>query len=202
MQFSGMSREELRFVRLYVTGLKREYACVKSVCHLMHPAGLGVKNFIDAVNVARGLDAMQQEFDSRLAAVQKKNKMRRANVAPMPTTADIVDLFSLSFFKVATVVKESSQPSKVYSDGWFSGKPDEWKKTLLLAKDAPLSGGPTLPNLLSELFQAALKFFPFNPNKWADHFGTKKIWPENEKNYWDEDDDEPDYFDGPYDDDD
>lgn len=204
MQFAGMSPVEVQFVRLYVVTLRREYDMVRSVLHLMSPDGLNIKNFVEATNISRGLHEMQQDFDAALSRVQKKHKFRKVEVQTGPTLNELVDLFSLSFFKLVTVVK--SEPEKhtqdKYYDGWFSGKPDEWKKTLLSLQGVPKNKGTNLPDLLSNFFQLAMKFFPFHSNKWdADDLpGAKKLWPP-QNNLYDDDyeDDESDDNNYPFD---
>lgn len=197
MKFTGMSPVEVQFVRLYIVTLRREYDLVRSVLDVMSPDGLSVKNFVAAVNISRGLHEMQRDFDSAISRIQKQKKIRKIDVPLGPTLEELVNLFSLSFFKLITVedatpeTKEKTQ----HINGWFSGKPEEWKKTLLSLKSVPKNKGTNLPDLLSNFFQTALKFFPFHEKKWDldDDFGVKKIWPaQNETNYYEdyEDDDE------------
>jgi hypothetical protein len=201
MKFSGMSPAELQFIRLYVTTLRREYYLLRSVMDLMHPTGLGIKSFTAAANMAVELDGMHKDFEAQLARVQKKDKLKKSNIPIGPTMNELADMFSLSFFKLVTV-EDTPETGKVKTDdGWFSGKPNEWKKTLQLYKNTPKDAGFSLPDLLSNFFNTLLKFFPSDLNHKTWHEGpwgpTKKMWPPaNEYNaddqYFDDDDDDED----------
>lgn len=201
MKFTGMSPAELQFIRLYVTTLRREYYLLRSVIDLMHPSGLGVKNFIDAANMALALDEMQKDFDAKLARIQKKDNLKKSNVSVGPSLDELADMFSLSFFKLVTVEEKSKTGEKIKTDdGWFSGKPAEWKTTLQLYKNTPKDAGYALPDLLSNFFNTLIKFFPSAPNQknWYEGpFGpTKKLWPpqgepaDEDAQYFDDGDDD------------
>lgn len=209
-----MSPVEIQFIRLYVTTLRREYYLLKSVMDLMHPTGLGIKSFTEATNMALALDEMHKDFDAKLSRIQKKDHIRRINIPDGPTMAELTDMFSLSFFKIVTV--EESGPGhankEITSDGWYSGKPTEWKKSLALYKKAPKDAGFDLPDLLSNFFNTLIKFFPFDKNHKHWHEGpfgpTKKLWPpadetnEDEQYFEDDDDDDASPFNMFFDDDD
>lgn len=191
----------MQFIRLYVTTLRREYYLLRSVLDLMHPTGLGVKSFMDATKMALALEDMHQDFESQLNRIQKKDNLRKVKVQTGPTTDELADLFSLSFFKLVQVTDGPAPGTKIKTDdGWFSGKPTEWKKALALYKGAPAKQEPTLPDLMSTFFNTLLKFFPFegNTKKWHDGpFSPKKLWPpaneyEDEDAQYFEDDDEDD----------
>jgi len=200
MQFSAMTPSEMQFIRLYVTTLRREYYLLRSVLDLMHPNGLGVKSFIDATKMALALEGMHQDFDSALSRVQKKDKIRKIKVATGPTMDELADMFSLSFFKLVTVEEGPETSKKIKTDdGWFSGKPTEWKKTLALYKNTPKNDLHSLPDLVSNFFNTLLKFFPFEKyhKNWHEGpFGpTKKLWPpennyDEDAQYFDDDDDD------------
>lgn len=192
LSLSEMSPVEVQFIRLYILTLRREYFLLRSVLDLMSPENLGVKSFTDATKIALGLAEMQQDFDSKIRRIQKKNSMRTLYLPPVPTLDQLADLFSLSFFKV--VAATDDLPSgKFHNKGWFSGKPAEWKKTLGQYKEVPKNKTNNLPDVLTDFFTAALKFFPFDNNKWLTNKSnvTKKIWPPTTKN-WGLDDDEID----------
>jgi hypothetical protein len=190
LSLAEMSPSEVQFVRLYVTTLRREYVLLKSVLDLMHPDNLGVKSFTDATRMALGLAEMQQDFDGKIRRIQKQHSLRTMQLLPSPSLDELANLFSLSFFKLVTT---ATLPAgvKYNNEGWFSGKPTEWKKTLLQYKDVPKGKTNKLPDLLTDFFTAALKFFPFDNNKWLTNKSnvTKKIWPPETKN-WGVDDDE------------
>lgn len=153
--------------------------------------------------MALGLDEMHKDFDSKINRIQQKKKLQKIRAPAGPTTDELADMFSLSFFKLVTVTEEPKTGNSVkQDDGWFSGKPAEWKKTLALYKNTPKSAGDPLPNLLSSFLTTLLKFFPFEPGhkNWHEFpFGTtKKLWPpqgeyaeDNDEQYF-EDDDEDD----------
>lgn len=188
-----MSPDEVQFIRLYVMTLKREYYLLRSVMDLTHPTNLGVRNFTDATVLALGLDGMQQDFEASLRRVQKKNKLRIRQTVTGPTLDELADLFSLSFFKLITTAKPASGAGKTtYNNGWFSGKPNEWKKTLHSYKGVPKDKNNELPDFLTDFFNAALKLFPFDNKTWLSDQSnlTKKIWPPDAKNWYVEDDDD------------
>lgn len=201
MKFTGMSPAELQFIRLYVTTLRREYYLLRSVMDLMHPSGLGVKSFTDAANMAVELDEMQKDFEAKLSRIQKKDNLKKINIPVGPTMNELADMFSLSFFKLITVEETPTTGEKIKTDdGWFSGKPTEWKKTIQLYKNTPKEFGFSFPDLLSNFFNTLIKFFPFEQNYKTWHEGpfgpTKKLWPpldeyaEADEQYFEDDEDE------------
>lgn len=190
-----MSPDEVQFIRLYISTLKREYYLLRSVMDLMHPTNLGVRSFTDATNIALGLEELQQDFEAKLRRVQKKNKCRVRQVATGPTLDELADMFSLSFFKLITTAKPTAGEKTLYNNGWFSGKPNEWKKTLNSYKGVPKDKKPALPDFLTDFFNAALKLFPFDNKTWLSDQSnlTKKVWPPDTKNWYvEDDDDDPD----------
>lgn len=194
LEFASMSPAEIQFIRLYITTLRREYYLVRSVVDLMHPSGLGLKSFSEATSVALGLAELQQDFDAKLRQLQKKNHPRTKFVSTGPTIDELADLFSLSFFKIITTGESPAGVKSAHNKGWFSGKPTEWKKTLQSYKDVPKNKTQSLPDLLTDFFSAALKFFPFDNKTWLSNKSnlTKKIWPPDPNNWYDEIDDEDD----------
>lgn len=200
MKFTGMSPAELQFIRLYVTTLRRDYYLLRSVMDLMHPSGLGVRSFTDAANMAVELDEMHKDFETQLNRVQKKDKIKKINAPTGPTMDELADMFSLSFFKLVTVEEKPATGQKIKTDdGWFSGKPNEWKNTIQLYKNTPKDAGFSLPDLLSNFFNTLLKFFPADLNNKTWHEGpwgpAKKMWPPADEynpddQYFDDDDDD------------
>lgn len=190
LSLAEMSPSEVQFIRLYITTLRREYALLKTVLDLMHPDNLGVKSFTDATKLALGLAEMQQDFDSKIRRIQRKNSMRTMYLPPSPSLDELANLFSLSFFKLVTTA-DLPAGVKYSNKGWFSGKPTEWKKTLWQYKDVPKDKTNKLPDLLTDFFTAALKFFPFDNKKWLSDKSnvTKKVWPPDTKNWGVYDDD-------------
>lgn len=195
LDLAAMSPEEVQFIRLYITTLRREYHLLRSVMNLMHPDNLGVKSFTEATKLALRLAEMQQDFDSDLRKLQRKKNWRTLQVPNSPTLDELADMFSLSFFKLITTDKTPSGATAVKHNGWFSGKPTEWKKTLHNYKGVPKNKTNSLPDLLTDFFNAALKLFPFDNKTWLSNNShlTKKIWPPNPMDWYDDDDDEDDF---------
>jgi hypothetical protein len=198
---AAMSPEERKFVRLYVQAMRRDYVLLRSVIDLMNPHGLGVKNFVDAVRLALSLSDLEDVFETNLRRLQRKHGMNHRRISAGPTTDELADIFSLSFFKVITT-EETDDEKVVNNAGWFSGKPTEWKKTFLMLQQLPKpEAANSLPELLSDIFTAALKLFPFHANKWQMPPDTKKIWPPQntgwpvDDEFEDEDDDDENPFD-------
>lgn len=190
-----MSREEVQFIRLYITTLKREYYLLRSVIDVMHPTSLGVRSFTDATKLALGLAELHQDFEANLRRVQRKNNFPVKLPNTGPSLDELADMFSLSFFKLITTTKDVSAGGKAkYTNGWFSGKPTEWKKTLHNYKDVPKDKKSTLPDLLTDFFTAALKLFPFDNKTWLSNQSnlTKKVWPPEPKDWYMEAEDEED----------
>lgn len=153
--------------------------------------------------MALELEEMHQDFEAKLRRVQKKDNLKKINIPLGPSMQELADLFSLSFFKLVTVEETPATGSKVKTDdGWFSGKPTEWKKTIQLYKNTPKDAGFSLPDLLSNFFNTLLKFFPLDqqPKQWHENpLGpTKKLWPpldeyaSADEQYFDDDDDDED----------
>jgi hypothetical protein len=180
VDFAGMSAIERQFVRMYVHSLRRNYALFRSVTDLMNPAGLGVRNVVDATRLADGLADLHDEFETRLRRIQKKIGVKPKIVGGAePTLDDLADVFSLSFFKVVTTLESDTGAKEVDNNGWFSGKPAEWKKSFL-AFQAAAKNNPAvpLPQVLSEIFSAALKLFHIYDKKWSDNpSAPPKTWP-------------------------
>lgn len=177
----GMSPDELRFIRVYVAALRRHYYELRTAIDLMNPDGLNIKDFYQAAQVADSLDDMHDEFETQIEAIRKKHNTPERAIKPHPTDDDIADLFSLSFFKLITTTKDgnvlASQPHNPV--GWFSGKPEEWQKTLKSYKKIPQHHAPNLPELLSECFNAFAKFFQLYDSfpKNMPPGLNKKVWP-------------------------
>jgi hypothetical protein len=201
LEFASMSPAEIQFIRLYVAALKREYYLLRSVMNLMHPGNLGIKSFAEATKVAVGLEELQQDFDAKLKQIQKKLRPRARYAPTGPTLDELADIFSLSFFKVITSVGGPETGKHVDNKGWFSGEPAAWKKTLQNYKQTPKDKKQDLPDLLTDFFAAALKFFPFDNKTWLSDQShlTKKVWPPDPKDWHDEAHDEDDEDFNPFD---
>ena len=177
----GMSPDELRFIRVYVAALRRHYYDLRTAIDLMNPDGLNIKDFYQAAQVADRLNDMHDDFETRLEDTQKKHHAHRRTTKPHPTEDDIADLFSLSFFKLVTTTKDGSVLAATPHNpiGWFSGKPEEWQKTLKSYKKIPSQHAANFPELLSDCFNAFAKFFHLYDSfpKGMPPGTNKKVWP-------------------------
>jgi hypothetical protein len=100
---NNISKTEQHFIRTYVAAMKRDYHLLWSVLDLMSPANLGVKEVVPAARLARQLQQFQADFDGELLALQQKHRLKHKSLSPPePTTEDLAELFTLSFFKVVT----------------------------------------------------------------------------------------------------
>jgi hypothetical protein len=199
--FVGMSPVEMQFIRVYVSALKRHYPVIRSVVDLMNPDGLGIQDFYKATTTAVALADMHDDFEQGLQSAKTNNKMRIRKVTESPTEDELADLFGLSFFKLITTApaddNKKFSPQKLH-EGWFSGKPDEWKNTLKAYKDAPTGKDNALTELLTECFNAFAKLFHKHdmfPHGFKPGFG-KKLWPAESDFLDDQGDDAADDFDG------
>lgn len=198
----GMSPIEVQFIRVYVAALRHRYDELRVAIDIMNPQDLGVKDFYTATKVAHHMHKLQADFDAELRELHKKHKTPTRQIKQPPTEDDIVDLFSLSFFKLVTKAKTAADATTfaIPHEGWFSGKPQEWKSSLKTYSDVPTAES-ALPNILSQY----LNFFHklFNTNKTFDKqspHSNKKVWP-LEQDFFDEyeDNDESDAPDNPFD---
>jgi len=192
--FVNMSPAEVMFIRVYVYALRRHYAALRTVVDVMNPDGLGVKDFHTATRLATNLAEMHGDFEASLLSLRKKHKFKSRQTVTGPTQDELADLFELSFFKLVTAQKaEKNNKTIVEShDGWFSGKPEEWKNTIKTCKNLPPAEEDLIPDLLSECFNAMAKFFHLH-SKFHKKFppnSTKKIWPDITDELDDGDDDE------------
>jgi hypothetical protein len=159
----NMSTAEVQFIRTYVLALRRDHAVLKTVMDLMHPDNLGVHDVTAATRMAVELQHMQAQFDLCLHKLASTHKFFKKSMSTAPNLDDLADLFSLSFFKVLTVVSGPNTKEEKKDAGWFSGKPTEWHKLFLdIQKNEPLA----LSDKLSPVMKSLVKFFPqLNPFK-------------------------------------
>lgn len=197
---NNISKSEQHFIRTYVAAMKRDYHLLWSVLDLMSPAHLGVKEIVPAARVARELQALQADFDSELLALQKKHRLPgKSFTAPEPTTEDLAELFTLSFFKVVTTTPQG----KKKDDGWFSGEPESWKEMAHTIQSIDVN---TLPKIIGSYIATLIKLFkpfdygldsadtPVNPYWQLPYGGKSSAKPYDEEEYF-EDDDSVDYED-------
>jgi hypothetical protein len=204
-----MSPTEREFIRVYVTAMQRDYDLIRSALHLMDPAQLGIRSVVEATKASQSLREMQAEFDSTLHALRNKHNFREKKMPPVPNLDDIADLFSLSFFKIIKTAA-SGQPKN--DDGWFSGEPAEWGKTIKSALNINYN---SLPKVLTTYLESLKKMLandktadiekndkPWTPptiaNKFAEYFEQALNAPEEDLEWYDEDDEDEflDWFNG------
>lgn len=185
----NMSTVEKHFIRVYVAAMHRDYDMLRSIFHLMAPTEANVKSVVTAARMARSLREMHAEFDSTLHALAAEHKFREKQLPPVPNLDELADLFTLSFFKI---VKTTGAGQIKKDDGWFSGEPATWGKTI---KSAFNVNHGALPDVLSTYLQSLKKLLS---NETTLDIKNKFWQPPNDK------EDFADYFthslDGQYDD--
>lgn len=124
-----MSPAELKFVQAYVRVLRKDYWLLKTTIALMDPDALGLKDIVTAAKLARSLQDLHTQFEDNLNNCEKLQPFRRAKMSTAPTLDELGDLFSLSFFKLVTTIKDKKKSTKI-DDGWFSGEPNAWHATV------------------------------------------------------------------------
>jgi hypothetical protein len=203
--FAGMSPVEVQFIRVYVNSLRKHYDTIRTAIDVMNPKELGVEDFNKATRVAVKMHDLHADFDSAVRKLHRKHKTPTRPVKTIPTEEDLVDLFSLSFFKLITKASIADAPEQLVipHEGWFSGKPNEWKNSLKAYKEVPKPAQSNLAaNMLSQYLNIFSKLFHVNDkfNKNPPLGGNKKIWP-TEQDFFDEyqDDDEIDAPENPFD---
>jgi hypothetical protein len=168
----NMSTVEKQFIRVYVAAMHRDYDMLQSTFYLMAPTEPDVKSVVVAAKMARSLREMHAEFDSTLHELARKNKFREKPLPPVPNLDDLADLFTLSFFKI---IKTEGTGQIKKDDGWFSGAPSAWGKTIKSAFNANYN---SLPKVLSTYLQALKKLLA---NETAFDIKNKFWKPPNEK---------------------
>jgi len=124
-----MSPTELKFVQTYVRTLRRDYWLLKTTIALMAPESLGVKDIVTAAKMARSLQELHTQFENELNNCENLQPFRRTKMSTAPTLDELGDMFSLSFFKLVTTIKDKKKSTKI-DDGWFSGEPNAWHATV------------------------------------------------------------------------
>ena len=152
-----LSSAEIKFIKTYVSAMKRDYDVLTSVMHCMDPKKLGVPCIVQATNLAYDLQELQFDFDAGLREVAGKHKFKHAPAKPSPTTDETADLFTLSFFKV---IEKTVKGSK--DEGLFSGEPDSWQAIFKNLQDA--NQHHKLKDLMSFYTKSMFKLFPKLPH--------------------------------------
>jgi hypothetical protein len=191
-----LSVAEVKFIKTYVAAIKRDYDVLASVLHLMDPEKLGVQSIVQATDLAYELQELHLDFDAGLRNVAGRHKFRHMPAKPSPTTDEVADLFTLSFFKV---VEKTSKGSK--DDGLFSGEPDSWQQVFKSLQNA--SKHHKLKDMMSFYTKALFNLFPKLPPKYKDNdplyfelppgsFDTHSSYGYDDDDEWPEDDEDED----------
>jgi hypothetical protein len=151
-----LSVAEFKFIKTYVAAMKRDYDVLASVLHLMDPEKVGVRCVVQATELAYRLQDLQFDFDAHLRDIAGRHKFRHMPAKPSPTTDEVADLFTLSFFKV--VAKTSKGKT---DDGLFSGEPDSWQQVFKSLQDA--NKHHKLKDMMSFYTKALFNLFPKLP---------------------------------------
>jgi hypothetical protein len=196
-----MSPNEREFIRTYVLALRRDYQLFNCVLAITHPDGLAVADFLVAVRLGLGLQALHTEFETEVFAVAERRGITPKKFAtPGPTFGQLAHWFELSFFKVLLSLQHNSLLKK-QEEGWCSGQPIEWKEFFkTLAEECLLDDELDLPD--SKILESFSKFLPpwqqKSSNPWPDWWapGQYKKFPPAPPQYepeeWDDYDDEED----------
>jgi hypothetical protein len=187
-----LSVAEFQFIKTYVAAMKRDYDVLASVMHLMDPKKLGVRCIVQATDLAYELQNMQLDFEAGLRKIVEHHTFKHAPSKPSPTTDEVADLFTLSFFKV---VEKTSKGSK--DDGLFSGEPNSWQQVFKSLQDA--SKHHKLKDMMSFYTKALFNLFPKLPphmlNDSALYFELPSDSFEKHSSYeYDDDEEWPDWF--------
>lgn len=192
LPFAGMSPIEVQFIRVYVNALRKHYDTIRTAIDIMNPKELGVSEFATASRFADKMRDLHSDFDAAIRKIHKKHKTPIKPLKPSPTEDELADLFGLSFFKVVTKANFSGDAAQfvIPHEGWFSGKPNEWKSSIKAYKETPKPTTSNLAeNILSQYLELFSKFFNVNNalNKNNLFGGKKKVWP-MEQDFFDEHD--------------
>ncbi len=170
-----MSPTEIAFIKTYVAALRRDFSVLHTALALMRPDGFGVEDAATATRMAVELQHMHAEFDATLVATPSCKKFFKRTPAFAPSLDALADLFALSFFKVIATIKSDDHPSATKDAGWFSGKPEEWKKMLMQIEQLP----PSPAKISSPIFNTFAKFFSY-----LDVFKNFKPADDEPLNFW------------------
>jgi len=199
-----LSNTEHSFIRAYVGVMARDYYLLRSVLQFMRPDDLAIADVCTATQLALKASRLHDEFETQLHDVVQHKNYGRKNVPNGPTTLEMADLFSLSFFSVAV----TTNPKKpAVNNGLFSGEPSTLAATIkqLQQMKGGLSGSSDVLGQFLKLLQAfppladQNNIFAFWSNV-ADMFKNSYDVDNDydEENEWvdeDDDDDDDEYYD-------
>lgn len=180
-----MSKAEKQFIRTYVAALRRDFNLLTSVMEFMHPDRLAITSAAKATEMAVELQHMHAEFEMTLHNLPSTGKFLRKTVATGPSLDDLADLFTLSFFKVFTVLENDKAGGQKKDAGWFSGKPAEWyelfKQLDAVEHQSSKTQSPVF-NMFSKFFPQLSLFKNFHLAKPHDNLSLNE-WPAEYPDY-------------------
>lgn len=208
----SMTQTEREFITVYIRALKNDYWRLNTIMGLMDPeSGLGITNFLHALELADKLNDMRGEFEHDLLEAGKNfvRPQKYHKLIDSPTPGQLADFFALSFFKLMSAEQALPYGSLIKKDnGWSSGAPgtvenllnflgdDFFQKKKSSGKDA----GSFLLDMLSQFFQLPL---PNNDVGYLGHWNNflkqnkypaqPDDAPEDPYDDYDDQDDEDDY---------
>lgn len=189
LNMADMSPTELQFIRVYCSRLRVEYDSIRTVMALMTPTECGVKSPVVAARIADGLKTLSAEFDTKLASIRQKHKLKEKRL-PMDEAKflnELADIFALSFFKIVAYDEvEYGVAPKIVKDGWCSGEPSSWAQQL--EDDSPESAYEA--NVISAIVQFFSSLMPWgNPTHGYKNLKANEDRDEDyEDDEWYEDD--------------
>lgn len=155
-----MSPAELKFVQAYVRVLRKDYWLLKTTIALMDPDALGLKDIVTAAKLARSLQELHTQFEDKLNNCENLQPFRREKMTTSFTLDELGDLFSLSFFKLVTTIKDKKKSTKI-DDGWFSGEPNAWQATVSkMQKHTKDFGGVDMTDSMSAIAKLFANWLP------------------------------------------
>jgi hypothetical protein len=148
-----LSSVEYNFIRAYVGVLSRDYYLLRSVLQLMRPDDLAVPDVCTATQLAIKVARLHDEFEAQLHAITRHKDYRYKSIPAGPTTLEMADLLSLSFFSVSVATNPKKPP---VNNGLFSGEPATLAMTIkqLQKMQDGLSGSSSVLDQFLKLLQA------------------------------------------------
>lgn len=189
---------ERQYMRLYANAAKKDWDLLSTTIELVDEKGFGMNCTIRAAVMAQQLQEMQADFETMLADLASRHKLRPRTIEKAPNLMQLTQWIAVSFFKLVTVIQSPDEPEYSKDAGWFSGKLDDWKDKLPELQQLVLSKKQDNP--LLNIFTAVTKLFKkikFDPTA----FDNLPSYPANQlpPNFYDHVNDEDYYY---YDDDD
>lgn len=184
VNIAHMSPDELKFIRLYCTLLRRQYYEVKTVMAVMSPSNLAVRSPVQAANVANRLNDFGRDFDAAIEKIKKKHKIKEKRVLhdEVSFLNELADIFALSFFKVVAVSDEDAENVTLVKDGWCSGEPSSWTTYVDLSQSPQDDYQKTIMSQIINFFSAITAW----KKPTLQH---KNVDPDEDREEYDEDDD-------------